>query len=212
MKHSFIAILVVLASFSLTAGAQTSAPGEPALPGLSGTPVPASTSAPAGQNVFFGGVPTGKVQPGEMPLGLIDAIDRGLKYNLGILIAQEGTRAARGERWKALSDLLPHLTTGTSETREQLNLAALGFPGLPGIPNIVGPFSVFDTRAYLSGRSPPTGAASADSSRTLSPPRARSSSSSSVTSRGTRAPARSGRSTPITPAPLYSRACHEGRW
>jgi outer membrane protein TolC len=31
-----------------------------------------------------------------------------------------------------------------------VNLAAFGFGGLPGFPQIVGPFSVFDTRAYLS--------------------------------------------------------------
>jgi outer membrane protein TolC len=150
MKHSIIAVLVIIASFSLIAGAQTSAPGEPALPGISGMPVPSSTSAPAGQNIFLGGVPTGEVQPGVMPLALMDAINRGLKYNLGVLVAQEGRRAARGERWKALSDLLPHVTTGTSEVREQVNLAAFGFGGLPGFPQIVGPFSVFDTRAYLS--------------------------------------------------------------
>ena len=53
-------------------------------------------------------------------------------------------------RLRALSQLLPNLTAGVSETREQLNLAAFGFSGFPGIPTIVGPFNIFDARAFLS--------------------------------------------------------------
>jgi outer membrane protein TolC len=104
----------------------------------------------SGPSPFLGGVPSGKPGPGVMPLSLKDAVDRGLKFNLGLLLAEEGARAARGARLRALSELLPHLIWQTSETREQLSLKAFGFPGLPGVPPIVGPFSVFDTRAYLS--------------------------------------------------------------
>ncbi len=154
MRLSFIATCVIFAVISLPAGAQMAdfQAGPPALPGVTSAPASPSTGAtqPADQNPFFGGVPTGQLQPGEMPLSLDDAINRGLKYNLGLLLAQEGTRDARGARWRALSSLLPNVTAATSEAREQINLAALGFSGFPGIPQIVGPFSVFDTRAFVS--------------------------------------------------------------
>jgi outer membrane protein TolC len=144
---------MILAFAVATAGAPTlqAQTGAPQAPGIAGGPVPSlSEAAAAAQNPYFGGVPTGQVQPGTIPLSISDAIERGLKYNLGVLLASEGTRDARGERWKALSDLLPHVSAGTSETKEQVNLAAFGFSGLPGVPQIVGPFDVFDARAYLS--------------------------------------------------------------
>jgi outer membrane protein TolC len=154
MRLSIAAILALLVGFNLPAGAQSVAldSGVPELPGISGTPTPSSPAgpSPAAQNPFYGGVPSGKIQPGSLPLSLSDAINRGLKYNLGLLLTREDARSARGARWKALADLLPNVTTQTSEAREQVNLAAYGFPGLPGMGQIVGPFSVFDTRAYLS--------------------------------------------------------------
>lgn len=154
MRLSFIATCVFLAAVSLPAGAQTSdfQTGAPALPGVTSAPASPSPGAmqAGNQNPFFGGVPTGELQPGEMPLSLDDAINRGLKYNLGLLLAQAGTQDARGARWRALSGLLPNVTAGTTESAQQINLAAFGFPPFPGIPQIVGPFSVFDVRAYAS--------------------------------------------------------------
>jgi outer membrane protein TolC len=154
MKLSINATLLILAAVSLPAAAQTvdMQSAAPQLPGVSGAPVGTSTGGnpSSAQNPFFGGVPTGQVQPGELPLSLDDAINRGLKYNLGLLLTREATRDARGARWRALSGLLPNVTAGVSEASQQLNLAALGFPGLPGVPQIVGPFSVFDVRGYVS--------------------------------------------------------------
>jgi outer membrane protein TolC len=154
MRLKLITALILLAVAVMPADAQsmTSASGAPQAPGVAGSPVPSSsgTAASAGQNPYLGGVPTGKLQPGTIPLSITDAIDRGLKYNLGVLLAGEGTRDARGERWKALSRLLPNVSAGAAESSQQVNLAAYGFSGFPGMPTIVGPFSVFDTRAYLS--------------------------------------------------------------
>ncbi len=118
------------------------------------TPSGGSTSSPAmqqgnQQGPFLGGVPPGPAQPGVMPLSIADAIQRGLRYNLGLLISQQGTEAARGARYKALSRLLPNISAGTSETNQQINLKALGFPSFPGVPPIIGPFSVFDVRGYF---------------------------------------------------------------
>jgi len=101
------------------------------------------------ESPFLGGVPPGPPQPGVMALSIADAIRHGLQYNLGLLLSRQGTEAARGARYKALSHLLPDISAGTSETSEQINLKALGFPNFPGVPPIIGPFSVFDVRGYL---------------------------------------------------------------
>ena len=107
------------------------------------------------QNPFTGSVTEGKVSPEVLPLSFKDAIDRGLRNNLGMLLQSDSIIAARGQRWKELSDLLPNLSAGVSETAAQQNLAALGFRAsanspLAKIPLVVGPFGYFDARAYLS--------------------------------------------------------------
>lgn len=89
--------------------------------------------------------PQAAAADGALPLSLAEAIDRGVKENLGVLLGQAGIRAAEGDRWTALSDLLPHVDGHVSETRQRNNLEAFGLT-LPGIPKIVGPFNVFDAR------------------------------------------------------------------
>ncbi len=118
---------------------------------------PASASVAQGetavnnlQNPLFGGVTSGPLTPGVMPLSLADTVHRALQYNLALLLSSHASTAARGARWVALSELLPHVTAGTSETVQQINLQAFGFPGFPGVPKIVGPFSVFDVRGHVS--------------------------------------------------------------
>ena len=101
------------------------------------------------QNPFLGSAPPGPAQPGEISLTLTDAINRGLKYNLGILLSDQATEQARGARMRALSKLLPQISAGASESAAQINLKAYGFPGLPGQSPIVGPFGIFDVRGYL---------------------------------------------------------------
>ena len=101
------------------------------------------------QNPFAGSVPEGRATAEVLPLSFRDAIERGLRNNLGLLLESDNTVNARGLKWKELSDLLPNLTTGTSEHLEQQNLAALGIRP-KGVPPIVGPYGYFDTRAYLS--------------------------------------------------------------
>jgi len=99
---------------------------------------------------YEGAVISGKAVPGELPLSLADAIARGLKNNLGSLLSNQDTRSAQAAKWRALSNLLPNLTTRTSATEQQVNLAAFGFSGFPGIPAVLGPFSIYDARAFLS--------------------------------------------------------------
>jgi outer membrane protein TolC len=84
-----------------------------------------------------------------MTLSLQDAIDRGLKNNLGLLVSGTATRQAHAERVRALSALLPVVTGGVSTTSEQLDLASFGFH-FPAVPAVVGPFHYTDARASAS--------------------------------------------------------------
>jgi outer membrane protein TolC len=70
-----------------------------------------------------------------------------LRQNLGVLLASDSTLAARGERGKELSELLPNVSAKISENAQQQSLAAFGFT-LPGLPRVIGPFNYFDARAY----------------------------------------------------------------
>jgi outer membrane protein TolC len=120
--------------------AQTSAP----------TP---SISLPGSQSPFTGSEPEGKVTSEILLLNLQDAIDRGLRTNLGLLLSGDQTITARGERWKQLSNLLPNLSARVQEDVQTQSLTALGFKSnvfpFP-VPRVIGPFNYFDARASVS--------------------------------------------------------------
>lgn len=102
-------------------------------------------------STFAGSVPD-KLVPGVMPLSLQDAINRGLRQNLGLLLSHADIGAARGERWQQLSALLPHVTADPYVEASKINLAELGLTSFGGVrlPASVGPFSYFDTRAAVT--------------------------------------------------------------
>jgi outer membrane protein TolC len=108
-----------------------------------------STSDLQQQSPYLGGVSTGTASSTPLQLSLEDAVTRGLRQNLGGLLSTDAVSGAQGERWQALSALLPNLTTATSfgvrqvDTKTEIGLI------VPGHPAILGPFGVFDTRAYL---------------------------------------------------------------
>ena len=112
------------------------------------------TPALLGQQVQFqGSVPTGAASPTPLPVTLRDAIDRGLRTNLGLLLSGQASETARGERVRSLSALLPQVNGAVTENVEQINLKTLGFNfTIPGaaVPTIVGPFHYTDARAYGS--------------------------------------------------------------
>jgi outer membrane protein TolC len=116
--------------------------------------MPAGFSVPSAgsltQNPLMGGIPTGERTEASLPLSLSETIKRGLSYNLGTVLGEQSVEAARGARLLALSQLLPKLSVGLNERQDQVNLAVFGFKGAPGTPTVVGPFNVFDVRAYLS--------------------------------------------------------------
>jgi outer membrane protein TolC len=112
-----------------------------------------TASAAFAQNQFQGSVPTGAPSSTALALTLREAIDRGLKANLGLLVSNSANENSRGERLRALSALLPQANAQVSETVQQINLKTIGFnfqfPGV-SIPTIVGPFHFTDLRAYAS--------------------------------------------------------------
>jgi outer membrane protein TolC len=100
---------------------------------------------------FFGGVPSGTVSATPLSLTILDAINRALQHNLGVLNAEESVDRAKGTRWTALGELLPTAGARLSETRQIINLAAFGFnPQQFGFPSIVGPFNLFDARIAVT--------------------------------------------------------------
>ncbi|HEX8892618.1 MAG TPA: TolC family protein, partial [Terriglobales bacterium] len=107
-------------------------------------------SSSLGQGPLVGSVPSGTATTEVLRLTLRDAIDRALKYNLGSIENNENVVIARGQRLVALSQLLPQIGAGVSETTSQLNLVTLGIKNLPGVPEIVGPFAYSSATATIS--------------------------------------------------------------
>jgi len=137
--------LALTLSFPLTSVvAQNSAP----------TP---SISLPGSQSPFTGSEPEGNAHPEVLQVSFQEAIDRGLRNNLGLLLAGDQTTMARGERWKELSNLLPNLSARIQEDAQTQSLAALGFQKLfplfglkVSVPAVIPAFSYFDARASVT--------------------------------------------------------------
>lgn len=119
--------------------------------GGTGTPSTVTVTIPQSvvQNGFTGSVPAPKASSEPLSVSFLEAIDRGLKQNLGLLLSDDNTLTARGEKWKELSNLLPNVAAKGQETVQQTSIAALGFR-IPGIPRVIGPFNYLDIRASLN--------------------------------------------------------------
>ena len=98
---------------------------------------------------YQGSVPVGEVSAETLELSLDDAIQRGLKNNLGVILSGTQTSAARGQRLTQLQSLLPDVEFSAKESVQQVDLAALGLRS-PGFPTIIGPFGYTDIRGYLT--------------------------------------------------------------
>lgn len=99
---------------------------------------------------FAGGVPSGTATAEPITLTIVQAVQRALEHNLGLLLAEQSTDAASGQRLDALSRLLPSVHGTVAEARRTTNLEAFGFPLGPGFPRKVGPYNVFDARLFAS--------------------------------------------------------------
>jgi len=85
---------------------------------------------------------------GVLDLSLDDAIARGLKYNLGLILTSQTTLNSRGTQLQELQSLLPTVDGDFKVSVQQTNLEALGLRG-GGFPAIIGPFGSMDLRGTL---------------------------------------------------------------
>jgi outer membrane protein TolC len=108
-----------------------------------------SNGATVDNQSFKGSVVAGKSTGVAIDLSLDDAIGRGLRQNLGIILQGSAIKNANGQRLEQLQALLPTVTGTGSYTVEQVNLAAFGLK-FNGVPEVVGPFQVIDFRAFLT--------------------------------------------------------------
>ncbi len=156
------AILLVVPLYGgVAASAQYSTPATPApynpiaLADVTGAPRSAvqagqSNYQTLSQNPYLGGVPAGKLSAAPVPLSLEDAVNLGLKQNLGGVLASDAVIDARGEKWQALSELLPNVVTDTGFGVHQVDLKAAFGLSIHGVAPIIGPFGYFDSRAYFT--------------------------------------------------------------
>lgn len=154
-------VLAVSLCGRLIASAQYSAPATPApynpiaLAEVTGAPRAAVQARQDNfqtlwQNPYLGGIPKGQISAAPLELSLEDAVTLGLKQNLGGVLATDAVIDARGEKWQALSELLPNVVTDTGFGVHQVNIKAAFGLSIHGVPPIVGPFGYFDSRAYLT--------------------------------------------------------------
>jgi len=107
-----------------------------------------NTTAPTASS-YQGSVVSGTVSADTLSLTLDDAVQRGLKNNLGLLLSGTQTAYARGQRVGELQALLPAIDASAKESLMQTDLAAQGLR-IPGFPAIIGPFGYTDLRINLS--------------------------------------------------------------
>lgn len=101
----------------------------------------------------MGSAPEGTATAEVLQIDFKEAIDRGLRNNLGLLLAGDQAQAAKGQRWQQLAELLPNLGIRAQEDVQTTSLTALGFRGnfFPApLPRVIGPFNYFDLRANLA--------------------------------------------------------------
>ena len=152
MKHMAVALFwiagAVNAQNPLGYSVATPRPIDPA----EGTTTP-SASAAQGQNPFLGSVPAA-LTGGTIELSLAGAIERGLRYNLGLVESNHASADARGERLRALSLLLPQISAGARQAYEDISFKEIGIklPPILGfsLPPTSGGFGYQDARVSLT--------------------------------------------------------------
>jgi len=112
------------------------------------TSVPGQSAGPTAGS-FQGSVTVGQADGQTLDLSLDEAIQRGVKNNLGAILSGTQTAAAKAQRLSQLQPLLPDVEFNAREAEMQVDLAAQGLR-IPGFPTIIGPFGYTDLRASLS--------------------------------------------------------------
>ena len=85
------------------------------------------------------GLPVQMPTSGPLRLGIDEAIQRGMNYNLQQILYRQNERAVHGEILTVGNNLLPTVTAQFKQTTNEINLAAMGFnpavlASFPGLP------------------------------------------------------------------------------
>ncbi|MGA8741523.1 MAG: TolC family protein [Terracidiphilus sp.] len=110
--------------------------------------IPGQSTGPTAGN-YQGSVTAGQATSQPLDLSLDDAIQRGLKNNLGMILSGTQTASARAQKLSELQPLLPDVEFNAHEAVQQVDLAAEGLR-IPGFPTIIGPFGYTDLRGYVT--------------------------------------------------------------
>lgn len=111
--------------------------------------IASSQSAGPTAQSFQGSVTAGEATAQPIDLTLDDAIQRGLKNNLGVILSATQTASARGQRLSQLQSLLPSVDLNIKDVDMEADLPAEGLR-IKGFPTIIGPFGYQDFRASLT--------------------------------------------------------------
>jgi outer membrane protein TolC len=111
-------------------------------------PPPQTTAPQQPGSQFQGSVASGEVSAQPIELSLDDAMQRGLKSNLGLILSGTQASGARGQRLSQLQSLLPAVDLSGQVNVLEVDLPAEGLR-IPGFPKIIGPFGYVDLRAKL---------------------------------------------------------------
>jgi outer membrane protein TolC len=91
---------------------------------------------------------------GPLKLSLSEAVQRGLRTNLGIVTSNNSSSIVRAERVQALSQLFPQITASIGATETQINLASYGLGSLGSAfglsSSIIGPFNYVQAQANFN--------------------------------------------------------------
>lgn len=139
--------LLVAAGLLLSPAAWAQFGGSTSTVGTLPTPVQVGQQQVAGDS-YQGSVTTDKVTPGVMPLSLDDAIARGLRHNLGLILTANNQTAARSTQLGQLQSLLPTVDANIKQAVSQTDLQAQGLR-IPGFPAIIGPYGYQDFRVNV---------------------------------------------------------------
>ena len=137
------ASLLLAATLSLSWGlSQAQVATGPAL-----APLPSAESViNRNTDTYLGSIPQGKASSETIDLTMEDALDRGLKCNLGLFLSNETTAEARAAKLRSLAELLPNISGTFGEELQRINLQAIGIQN-PLFPTSVGPFGLTATQA-----------------------------------------------------------------
>lgn len=95
-----------------------------------------SALATQSQNPYLGSTPSGKATGEVVSLSLHEAVERGLRYNLGLIESNQANAEARAQRLRALSALLPGVSVKGEQAFQKVSFEEAGLSKLPPIPGV----------------------------------------------------------------------------